>query len=190
MHSDVYAGPLSVAMERFGISTPACQAAFIAQIAEESQGLTRIQENLNYSVQALRVVWPDHFSPAIASTYARQPAKIANRAYANRMGNGDEASGDGWTFRGRGLIQITGRSMYLRCGAELGLPLVEQPDLLLVPANAAMSATWFWHENNLNAFADSGDFTEITKRINGGLSGLADRIAFWNRAKAAFGVAP
>lgn len=101
------------------------------------------------------------------------------------MGNGDEASGDGWRFRGRGLLQITGRGMYQRCGDALGLPLLEQPDLLLQPEQAVLSAAWFWQSNGLNALADAGDFEAITRRINGGLNGLAERKALWLKAREA-----
>ncbi len=141
--------------------------------------------------------WPKRFPTlADAQTYARQPEKIANRAYAGRLGNGDEQSGDGWQYRGRGIIQITGRGNYQEVGAALGLPLEAQPELLEQPDNAALSAGWFWKSHLLNPLADhqtddidDADFVTITTKINGGTVGLADRRAYWVHARAALGIA-
>ncbi|MDW3710703.1 MULTISPECIES: glycoside hydrolase family 19 protein [Pseudomonas] len=187
----VFISALTPAMSRFSITTPARQSAFLAQCAHESAGFSRLAENLNYSASGLAATWPGRFRGvdgqpnALALAYQRRPAVIANHVYANRMGNGDEESGDGWRFRGRGLLQITGRGMYQRCGDALGLPLLEQPDLLLQPEPAVLSAAWFWQSNGLNALADAGDFEAITRRINGGLNGLAERKALWLKAREA-----
>lgn len=170
---------------RFSLTTPARQSAFLAQAAHESAGFTRLTENLNYSATGLAATWPGRFRGAdgqpnaLAQALHRRPEAIANLVYASRMGNGPEASGDGWRYRGRGLLQITGRAQYQRCGAALGLPLVEQPDLLAQPEPAVLSAAWFWQVNGLNELADAGDFEAITRRINGGLNGLAERRALW-----------
>lgn len=172
-------------LRRFSLTTPTRQSAFFAQTAHESAGFTRLTENLNYSATGLATTWPGRFRGAdgqpnaLARALHRRPEAIANVVYANRMGNGPEASGDGWRYRGRGLLQITGRAQYQRCGAALGLPLVEQPDLLAQPEPAVLSAAWFWQVNGLNELADAGDFEAITRRINGGLNGLAERRALW-----------
>lgn len=179
--------PLIGTFNEFGLSTIARRAAFIAQAAHESAGFSTFIENLNYSAGALNRVWPTIFPVAIAAQYARQPERIANRAYANRIGNGPEASGDGWRYRGRGVFQLTGRANYLACGAALGLDLINHPELLEQPVNAFRSAGWFWNSKALSPLADIGAFTEITRRINGGYNGLADRQAYWTRAKQALG---
>jgi putative chitinase len=176
-------GPgLNAAMAKYQITTPARVAAFIAQVGHESSQLTAVVENLNYSAQALQSTWPSRFSAEVANASARQPEKIANIAYASRMGNGAPGSGDGWKYRGRGLIQVTGRANYQKCGDALGLDLITKPELLQEPANAAMSAAWFWYANGLNALADAGDLQAITRKINGGLNGYADRAELYERA--------
>jgi putative chitinase len=128
--------------------------------------------------------WPSRFPADLAAARARQPEKIANIAYASRMGNGNAASSDGWTYRGRGLIQITGRANYQECGDDLGIDLIGNPDLLIQPQYAALSAAWFWELNGLNELADRDQFNSITRRINGGLNGLQDRLLLWARARA------
>jgi putative chitinase len=178
--------PLSKGMDKFNISTPARQAAFIAQVAHESGRLEHVEENLNYSATALLRTFPTHFSPADAARYERKPQAIANRVYANRMGNKTEISGDGWQYRGRGLIQITGLDNYKSCGIATGLSLVANPDLLLQPEAAALSAAWFWSAHGCNELADRDDFAGITKRINGGLNGQADRLALFAQASEIF----
>ncbi len=180
--------PLNTAMQEFSINTPLRQAAFIAQTAHESIGYTATKENLNYSAAALTATWPTRFQPEVAAMYARQPEKIANRAYGGRLGNGDEASGDGWRYRGRGIIQITGKSNYRECGAGLGLNLVATPELLEEQSNAFRSGAWFWDSRTLSPLADVGDFLAITKKINGGTNGLADRERYYALAKVALGV--
>lgn len=164
--------------DRFDISTPERQACFLGQCAHESGGFTALKENLNYSAEGLTKVWPKRFpSLDAAQPYHRNPEKIANKVYADRMGNGNEASGDGFKYRGRGLIQLTGKDNYRACGEALGVDLVEEPDLVSTPQYAALSAGWFWDKNKLNQFADANDMTGLTKRINGGTHGLDDRVA-------------
>lgn len=168
---------LTQACEYYEISaSPQRLAAFLAQIAHESGGFNFTKENLNYSAQGLQGVFKKYFpTEELANEYARQPERIANRVYASRMGNGDEESGDGWKFRGRGLIQLTGKNNYSRFAEALGIGLDELVDYLETPEGAVASAAWFWDTNGLNAFADSGDFVTLTKRINGGTIGLEDR---------------
>lgn len=186
-----YAEALDKAMQECGIDTAARARAFLAQVGHESAQLNLVEENLNYSAQALRKVFPKYFrTPQEASSYAHHPERIANRVYANRMGNGGEESGDGWKFRGRGLIQITGRDNYVSMSALMGKDLTVWPDALLMPLDACRSAALWWKANGLNAFADKlatderKTFEAITRRVNGGLSGLEDRWAIYQRAKA------
>ena len=179
----IFAPLLTAAMAEFGINTPARQASFLSQIAQESGQLTRLVENLNYGAPGLLGTFPTHFNAAQAALYARQPERIANRAYADRLGNGNEASGDGWRYRGRGLIQITGRTNYAGIGAKLGCDLVTRPELLEAPALACRSAALFWRTNGLNTLADAGDQRAVTRRVNGGVNGLAERLAFFDVAQ-------
>lgn len=174
---------LNAAMRRYGIDAPARQAAFLAQIGHESGSLRYVIENLNYSAEALRRVWPSRFDSVAAVAYERRPEAIANRVYADRMGNGPESSGDGWRYRGRGLIQITGKDNYRQCGLALGVDLLAQPELLQQNEYAALSAAWYWSSRQLNLLADTGAFDAITLRINGGTNGKADRRARFERAK-------
>jgi putative chitinase len=142
---------VQMACTEFEINTPLRISAFLAQCAHESGGFTRLVENLNYSAEALIRVWPKRFpSMEVAMRYHRQPEKIANSVYASRMGNGPEASGEGWKYRGRGLKQLTGKDNYQRCGQALALDLVGDPDLLLNPRPAARSAGWFWRNGYLD----------------------------------------
>lgn len=181
---DKFVDPLSKAMEKFEINTPIRQAAFLAQIAHESSSLSRVEENLNYSVTGLITTFPRYFRTAVeAEPYARKPEKIANRVYANRMGNGNEASGDGWKYRGKGPIQITGKDNHKAVGDALDYDFVSRPEDIMLPGAGAMSAAWFWKINGLNELADQGNFEKITKRINGGLNGLEDRRQHWERIK-------
>jgi putative chitinase len=182
---------LNAAMAEWDINTPQRMAAFLAQIAHESGGLTRLQENLNYSAKRLCEVWPKRFpSLGMAQAYANNPEKLANRVYAGRLGNGDEQSGDGWRYRGRGLIQVTGRSNYKSCADALASDVIATPDLLLQPGPAARSAAWFWGSRGLNELADSQpgdddeqDFVRISIIINGGRAGLKDRLDHWEHAR-------
>jgi putative chitinase len=170
----------------YEINTPQRMAAFIAQCAHESAGFTALVENLNYRWQSLRKVFPKYFpDDAIAQDYASRPNKqeaIANRIYASRMGNGDEASGDGYRYRGRGLIQLTGRSNYTWFAASLEITPEEASEYLTTFEGAAQSACWFWESNKLNQWADKGDILTLTKRINGGTIGLDDRIKHYEHA--------
>jgi putative chitinase len=191
----LWLAPLNAAMAERAIDSPQRAAAFLAQIAHESGQLRRLEERLGYSAKRLREVWPGRFpTDAVANEYAGNPQKLANRVYAGRLGNGNETSGDGWRFRRRGLIQLTGRSNYTTCKAALGIDLVATPDLLLQPAPAARSAAWFWQSRGLNELADqqpgdddNQDFIRITRLINGGTVGLQDRLAYWTKARAALG---
>ena len=176
----VFVPVLNTAMSRYQIVGLKRVAAFIAQVGHESGQLTRLVENLNYSADALRMTWPSRFNAELASTAARKPEQIANIAYGNRMGN--TAAGDGWKYRGRGLIQITGKKNYGTCGEALGLDLIAQPELLEKPQHACISAAWFWATSGLNTLADLGAFDTITQRINGGQNGAADRQAQYAKA--------
>ena len=200
-----WAVSINEAMAAFGIVTKAQQAAFLAQICLESAGLTRLVENLNYSAHGLANTWPSRYAlknvsgkvtlpvtpNALALSLHRKPEAIANNCYANRMGNGSEASGDGFAFRGRGAKQLTGRANYAAAGKALGADFITQPGLVATPKYAALTAAWFWASNNLNALADRGDFAGLTKAINGGLNGHDDgdrrdfdtRVDYWIRAK-------
>lgn len=181
-----YIDALNKVLPEYKINTKLRLCHFLAQILHESGNLKYKSENLNYSAKALRSVFPKYFkTDEIANQYARKPEKIANRVYANRMGNGDEASGDGWLFRGRGLIQLTGHDNYKLCGASIKLNLLENPDLLINTAEASIKAAcWFWDKNNLNILADKDDIKTITKRINGGYNGIEDRESILKRAKS------
>lgn len=179
---------LNQSMTRYRIDSAPRIAAFLAQVGHESGQLTRSVENLNYSAERLAAIWPNRFAAggrpnARAIQLARQPEAIANAVYGGRLGNGPEQSGDGWRFRGRGLIQTTGRANYRATGQGIGADLEHAPELLEQPRYAALSAAWFWQEHGLNELADAGQFEAITKRINGGLHGLAERVALWETAK-------
>jgi len=180
--ADVFCEPLNVAMAEVGVDTPHEIASFLAQIGHESGQLQRLEENLNYSDKGLLATWPKRFDLVTAARCARKPEVIANRVYANRMENGDEASGDGWRYRGRGLIQVTFKRNYRRCGEYLGLDLLGDPALLLEPANAARSAGWYWKVAGLDAHDDDDDARSESRIVNGGEHGLADRQAILTRA--------
>jgi putative chitinase len=190
----------------FEINTPQRVAAFLAQTSHESGGYTMLSENLNYKAATLAACWPNRFATlgpdkkpkkdekgkmiptAVANSIAGKPELIANLVYSARMGNGPAESGEGWKFRGRGLKQLTGKDNYARCGRDLGVDLVGNPDLLLEPAYAARSAGWFWKSNSLSTFADKGDLEGMTKKINGGLIGYAERKAKYDKVLAAMNV--
>ena len=186
----------------FEINTPQRVAAFLAQTSHESGGYTMLSENLNYRAATLAACWPNRFATmgadkkpikengkyvptGVANSIAGKPELIANLVYSGRMGNGPAESGEGWKFRGRGLKQLTGKFNYEKCGKDLGLDLVGNPDLLLEPMYAARSAGWFWRSNSLSTFADKGDLEGMTKRINGGLIGYAERKAKYDKVLAA-----
>lgn len=165
------------------INSPLRECAFLAQVGHESAEFHTVVENLNYSAEGLHATWSSRF-PTVESAipYARQPEKIANFVYANKNGNGSEASGDGWKYRGRGLIQITGAANYKDFGR-----LVE-PSYLETPQGAVESACWFWDKHSLNTSADTKDMLTITKKINGGLNGYDDRMRLYNLALKAYGI--
>lgn len=189
-----FAAWLEIAMSRYGIITANRKRAFLAQVGHESGQLSVLVENLNYSSKALRSVFKKYFpTDTEAQKYAYKPQSIANLVYANRLGNGDVKSGDGWCYRGRGLIQITGKDNYRRATKDMPRNSVDfeaNPDLLATPQYAALSAAWWWHSNGLNELADklggaddATVFKKITKKINGGYNGLSDRMAIYERAK-------
>ena len=186
LHIDpVWEAALNTTFDRFDISNPFRQAAFIGQAAHESGNFKMLVENLNYRAETLMKVWPKRFPTLeFAKQYERDPKKIANSVYANRMGNRDEASGDGFRFRGRGLFQTTGHAGYYHAGQALGEDFVMQPDLVATPQYAALTAGFFWSTHKLNQYADSRDYKMMTKKINGGFIGLADREKHINHALA------
>ena len=177
---------ISEILPEYEIATRPRVAMFIAQCAHESGGFRAIKENLNYRAPSLRKLFSKYFpDDATAARYASLPNKqeaIANRIYANRMGNGDEASGDGYRYCGRGLIQLTGKNNYTLFAGTLGIPVEECAEYLATFEGAVQSACWFWETNNLNQWADKGDVLTATKRINGGTIGLEDRIKHYNHA--------
>lgn len=183
---DFYYEALNEILPQYGINTKLRICHFLAQILHESGHLKYKSENLNYSAQALRKTFGKYFpNDEIAEKYARQPEKIANRVYANRMGNSNEASSDGWNFRGRGVLQLTGKTNYINCGRDLGIDLENNPDLVANdPIVSIQVACWFWKRNDLNIYADNDDIKTITKHINGGLNGYDNRCKILNLAKS------
>jgi putative chitinase len=177
-----YIDGLSKVFDQYTITSNQRQACFLGQVGVESDYFTCVEENLHYSYAELIRVFPSHFDAATAQAYANQPEAIANRVYANRMGNGPETSGDGWNYRGRGLIQITGKDNYQAFADSLGMTLDQVTTYLSTPEGACMSAGWFWGSHNLNPLADNFEVTNITKAINGGTNGIAERIAISNQA--------
>ena len=189
-----YAPLLAIAAHRYHIdTTPRRVAAWLATLAHESARFTRLVENLNYSAQGLAQTWPSRYADmtgqpnATAIRIARKPEDIANLTYSGRMGNGGAGSGDGWRYRGRGLIQITGRANYARSGAEMGIDLIAKPEQLEQPYLAAMSAAEWWHRHGCNDLADTGDMAAVTRRVNGGLTGMGDRLKLYSAALACLG---
>lgn len=194
-----WAAALSDAMARWQIDTKLRAAHFLAQAAHETLDLLRLRENMNYSARGLAGTWPERFSITgeaggspndAAWALERRPEDIANTVYANRMGNGPRESGDGWRYRGGGPLHATGRDMYRRGGAAIGVDLEAEPGRAAEPVVGAQLAGWIWTvEKSCNAPADADDVVAVTKRINGGRTGLAERIAKLGRAKAALGLA-
>lgn len=170
-------------LPKYGIDTPMRLAGFLAQTAHESADYKLLEENLNYSAAQLQKTWPKRFDASTASQFARKPEAIANKVYSDRMGNGSAASGDGWRFRGRGIKQLTGRDNYTAFGKSVGMTAEKAAEYLTTKKGAAESAAWFWKTNNLNRFADVGDIVGLTKAINGGDIGLADRKKRYESAK-------
>jgi putative chitinase len=194
---DLWIDPLNVAMDRFEINTPTRMAAFLAQVAHESGETSQLSEKLSYSsADRLCTVWPKRFpTPESAAPYVKNPQALASHVYANRGGNGDEPSGDGWRYRGRGLIQLTFKDNYRLAEKALGLPLLDDPDQAATPEIAALTAANYWQQHGLNALADhqpddddEADFVEISIRINGGRVGLPQRKQYWELAKTALNV--
>jgi len=178
---------LSSVLPTYEIDSPQRVAAFIAQCTHESGGFKRLKENLNYKAESLRRVFPKYFpTDELAQEYAHKQEQIANRVYGGRMGNGDESSGDGFRYCGRGLIQLTGRNNYTKFAESIEIAVEEVPALLETFEGAVKSACWFWKTNNLNQYADAGDILTMTKRINGGTIGLEDRIKHYNHALEVF----
>ena len=174
---------LNETFQRFNILTPNQQSAFIGQCGHECGHFRVLEENLNYKAATLMKLWPKRFPTLeVANAYAGNPKKIANMVYATRMGNRDEASGDGYRFRGRGCIQLTGHANYFHAGQALGVDFVMNPDLVATPKYAALTAGWFWDTHKINAPAEAGDIVKVTKIINGGTIGLEDRKVLTSQA--------
>ena len=184
-----WADALNKAMPMWSITTPLRVAAFLAQIAVESGELVHLVENLNYSDVGLLKVFPHEFpTQALAAAFAHNPWKIADRVYAGRLGNGDEASHDGWTYRGRGLIQITGRANYVAFGTAIGdMSLLQCPDRLQTKDGAAQSAAWFFGTHGCNELADTGDIDAVSKRVNGSSTAKAERAGYYVHALKVLG---
>jgi putative chitinase len=178
--------PLTETFEKYDISTPKRQAAFIGQCMHESGGFKRLIENLNYSAKGLVATWPSRFpNEEYAEEYARKPERIAAKVYLGRMGN--ESAEDAAKYIGRGLIQLTGKENYANCGLGIGVDLLGNPDWLATPKYAALSAGWYWNKRNLNSDADSGNVESMTRKINGGNIGIEDRKAKINMVLNAIG---
>lgn len=194
--SDEWAKAFATACPEFEITTPERLAAFFANVSHESLGLTRLEESFAYTPKRLRQVFPKYFKkPSDAETYVHLGAKaIANRVYANRMGNGSETSGDGWRYRGQGPPMLTGSANYIRVGKALNLPLWSKPELARTPAGGARIAGFFWQDAKCNSFIDAGDFDGVCDKFNigrktfliGDSNGYADRVAIWHRFRAIF----
>ena len=188
---DQWCSALNKLLPDYGIDTPQRVAAFLAQCAHESGGFVFLKENLNYRAASLRKIFPKYFpTDVLAEQYASLPNKaeaIANRIYANRMGNGPEESGDGYRYCGRGLIQLTGKDNYTRYAQSTEQTVEEASEHLTTFEGCVQSAAWFWEANNLNQYADSGDILTMTKRINGGTIGLEDRKAHYTHALQVLG---
>ena len=178
---------ISATCVRFDINTPLRVAGFVSQISHESNGFRATVEDLHYRASSLMAVWPSRFPNLdVANAYAMKPEKIANRAYCDRMGNGDEVSGDGWKYRGRGLIQLTGKDNYAAFAMKCDNEALTKPDLVAETDLAAESAGWFWSTRNLNNYADEGNVEGMTRRINGGTNGLDDRQARYDKLMSYF----
>ena len=179
-YPDDIARIMNLYLPAYGITSKEQVAMFIAQTAHESGNYNVVRENLNYSASGLRKVFPKYFpTQAMANSYARKPEKIASRVYANRMGNGNEASGDGWKYRGRGFIQLTGKTNYSLFAKDMHKPLDEIPEFLETYPGAMLGALWFWHRNGLRNIKD---IRTVTKKINGGYKGLSGRSSYYKRA--------
>lgn len=187
--SDEWFMQLENALPIYNITTKNQVLCFLAQCGHESAEFNTMRENFNYSAEGLVKIFSKYFTQETANTYSRQPEKIANKVYANRMGNGDEKSGDGFKYRGIGLIQLTGKDNITRCSRDLFKDdrLVENPEILLDKSFAIIAACWFWNKNNLNSLADKLDMIGLTKKINGGKIGLEARIELFNKIQKIVG---
>jgi putative chitinase len=174
---------LNDTLTKYSINTKLRMCHFLAQILHESGSFSTTSENLNYSADGLVKIFGKYFNTTTATAYARQPEKIANKVYASRMGNGDEKSGDGWKFKGRGYIQNTGHDTYLATGKELGIDLITHPELLSTNPYAMLSAGYYWNSRNINKYADLDDILNVTKKVNGGTLGLDDRTMWLKKCK-------
>jgi len=181
--AETFRAPLEETCVQFEITTPLRLAHFLAQTAHESARYTALVENLNYGAPGLLATWPSRFDEKSAANYARQPERIANKVYADRMGNGPESSGDGWRFRGRGILQVTGRASYRAIGEALGVDLEAEPDQLQTPRLAALAAGWYWGARGINALCDRDDAVAVTEAVNGGRHGLQQRLELLNQVK-------
>ncbi len=179
--ADKWIDALNQVCEKYEINTALRIAGFLSQCGHESGGFRYTVENFNYSAARLLMVFPHYFNADSAKNYEYKPEKIANRVYANRMGNEDEASGDGWQYRGRGLIQLTGKDSYAAFSMAADNNSLVDPDLLEQPELAAMSAGWYWSTRKINSLADAQDVLGMTKRVNGGTNGLDDRQIRYSR---------
>jgi putative chitinase len=195
LRSAQWVQPLQAACDKYQINTPLRVAAFLATCGVECARLTALVENMNYSAAGLESNFGKYFTAAEISDFANKPPMIANRVYANRNGNGSEASGDGWKFRGRAVIGITGRTNYTLCALGIDLDLINHPELLEQDANAAMAGAWYWWNRKLNALADAGNFLGLSKAVNLGSStakgtpgSYSERLALYTAAKSAFGI--
>ena len=174
----LFCDPVSETLDRYEINTPARVAAFLAQTWYESSSFVHTEENLYYTTpERIRAMWPSHVtSLANAAVLCRDPKSLANAVYSNRMGNAGPESFDGWNFRGRGLIQVTGRTNYKVAGDAIGVDYVSSPDLVALPLDATRTAGWFWASIHANELADASQFDAITRRVNGGTAGAAERM--------------
>lgn len=195
LRSSQWVAPLQAACDQYQINTPLRIAAFLATCGVESARLTALVENMNYSAAGLQSTFGKYFTAAEIPEFANKPPMIANRVYANRNGNGDEASGDGWTYRGRACIGITGRTNYTLCEMAIDLDLINHPELLEQDANAAMAGAWYWFNNNLNVLADAGNFLGVSRAVNLGSANstampnsYSERLALYTAAKAALSI--
>jgi putative chitinase len=173
--------------KQYEIDSPLKWSHFLAQTGHESGGFTTVEENLNYRSETLAAVFPKYFKDVDPDDYAHQPAKIANHVYANRMGNGDEESGEGYKFRGRGLIQLTGKSNYSAMAHDLGVDLDDLVNHLATADGAVESAAWFWHKNGINKLAEEDNVLAVTKKVNGGTIGLQERTNHTEKLKEILG---
>lgn len=179
---DKFVDPINRVILKYSIDSNLRLSMYMAQIAHESLNLKNLSENLNYSSSRLLEVFPKYFDAKTAAEYARKPELIANRVYANRMGNGPEESGDGYKYRGRGAIQLTGKSNYKLMRQDLAVDTINNPDWVTTPEGAILSSGWFWNKNTLNRWADKGDVETTTRKINGGTNGLASRKKLYRKA--------